>query len=143
MASSEEALANLLKVGQLKAEPPDKNEFDGMVSAGARLLSDAGIFQLSLDGRFHLAYDAAHYFALAALRLNGYRSTNRYIVFQALEHTLSIPANKWRLLAKCHDNRNLALYEGAFSTNEQLLDELILITKELQVAVSAPGVPRT
>jgi hypothetical protein len=139
MVSSEEALANLLKVGQLKAEPPDKTEFDGLVSAAARLLSDASIPQLSLDGRFLLAYDAAHSFALAALRMKGYRSEKRYLVFQVLEHTLSIPANKWRLLAKCHTDRNLALYEGAFSTDEQLLHELILIAKELQAAIVALG----
>ena len=136
MASGEEALANLLKTGTLKAEPPDQTEFEGLVSAAARLLSDVSVPQLSLDGRFLLAYDAAHSFALAALRMKGYRSEKRYLVFQVLEHTLSIPANKWRLLAKCHDNRNLALYEGGFSADQQLLDELILIARELQMAVA-------
>lgn len=143
MASSEEALANLLKIGHLKAEPPAQAEFEEMVSAAARLLSDASIPQLSLDGRFMLAYDAAYFLALAALRLKGYRSTNRYIVFQALEHTVSFPANKWRLLAKCHVDRNQGLYHGTFSVDQQILDELILITKELQVTVNALGVLRT
>jgi hypothetical protein len=33
---------NLVKIGQLKHEPPDQNEFDGMVaSAKARLQADS------------------------------------------------------------------------------------------------------
>ena len=51
-------------------------------------------------------------------------------------HTLSIPVHKWRLLAKCHAERNLALYEGAFSADQQLLDELIRIARELQMAIA-------
>ena len=90
-----------------------------------------------------MAYEAAHSFAQAALRRLGYRTDQRKFVFDVLEHTLSFPAGKARLLSNCHGQRNKALYEGGFSANEQLLDELILITQELQVAVSALGVPRT
>jgi hypothetical protein len=46
---------------------------------------------LSPEIRFDLAYNAAHALALAALRWNGYRLNNsRYIVFQALPHTLEL-----------------------------------------------------
>lgn len=47
---------------------------------------------LAIESRFDLAYNAAHALALAALRARGYRSDNRYVVFQALPHTLGLPA---------------------------------------------------
>ncbi len=48
---------------------------------------DAANTSLSLEGRFDLAYNAAHSLSLAALRWHGYRASNRYIVFQVLPHT--------------------------------------------------------
>ncbi|MEZ5614592.1 MAG: hypothetical protein R3E35_05195 [Rhodocyclaceae bacterium] len=92
---------------------------------------------MSLESRFTLAYDAAHSLALAALRWHGYRSESRYIVFQALAHTLSFPTAKWRFLDDCHQKRNVALYDGDFSGDEQLIGELIAVTKELRSAVEA------
>ena len=56
---------------------------------------------------FYLAYNAAHAFSLAALRWHGYRSDSRYLVFQALPHTLELLAATWRVLAKAHEVRNV------------------------------------
>ena len=50
-----------------------------------------------------LAYNAAHTLCLAALRRAGYRSGNRYMVFQALPHTLGLGPEVWRVLAKAHN----------------------------------------
>lgn len=72
----------------LKAEPPDAKEFAGLKRSGLARLKDAGTPALSLEGRFDLAYNAAHALCFAALRWHGYRSNNRYIVFQLLSHTL-------------------------------------------------------
>src|SRR5215813_11968733 len=107
------AFENLCGPGKpLKAELPDAKEFAGLVkSAGARL-KDAGNPRLALESRFDLAYNAAHGFCLAALRWHGYRSSNRYIVFQLLPHTLSLGPGVWGILSKCHDIRNLGEYEG-------------------------------
>ena len=91
------------------------------------------------DSRFSLAYDAAHSSALAALRWHGFRSSDRYTVFQVLPHTVDFPNAKWRLLNDCHQKRNAALYDGDPADDEQLIKELIAITKELQVAVIALG----
>ena len=62
-----ENLDNLVKVKQLKAEPPDQQEFDGMVSSARLRLKDSKLEGLSDDSRFSLAYGAAHALALAAL----------------------------------------------------------------------------
>lgn len=48
-------LDNLVKIGQLKLEPPDQSEFDGMVRSARRRLQDARFEGLSDDSRFALA----------------------------------------------------------------------------------------
>lgn len=60
-----------------------------------------------LESAFDLAYNAAHALALAALRWHGYRSENRYLVFQALAHTVGFPPAKWRVLDLCHNKETL------------------------------------
>ncbi len=143
MSSAQEQLQSLQKIGKLKAEPPDQIEFDGLVKSAKRKLPDAENPALSPDSRFILAYDAAHSLALAALRWHGFRSEARYIVFQVLGHTVSFPTEKWRFLDDCHQKRNVALYDGEYFDDEQLIKELIAVTKELQSAVSALGPVRS
>lgn len=70
----------------LAAEPPDSKEFAGLKKSGLARLADAGNSANSPEGRFDLAYNAAHALCLAALRYRGFRPRNRYIVFQVLPH---------------------------------------------------------
>ena len=80
---------NLVGPGKpLKAEPPDAREFAGLVRSGKARLQDSEKKGLALESRFDLAYNAAHALCLAALLWDGYRSGNRYILFQLLPHTL-------------------------------------------------------
>ena len=125
------ALENLVKINKLKPEPPDKDEFNGMVSAAKTKLQDAQLEGLSLDSKFSLAYSASHALALAALRWHGYRSDNRYLVFQCLQHTLGMESTDWRVLDQCHRRRNIAEYEGHMEVDEQLLKELIKIIYDM------------
>ena len=134
-----EALDNLVQIRRLNKEPTDQNQFDGMVKSAKTRLLDIEATGLSEEGRFVLAYGAAHSLALAALRWHGYRSDNRYMVFQCLQHTVGLEAAKWRVLDKCHNLRNQAEYEGMLDISRQLLEELIDITKELVVLVEALG----
>src|SRR5579872_4118599 len=119
------SLDNRLKIGQLKIEKRDQLEFKGLLRSGQARLNDAMNESLALESRFDLAYNAAHALSLAALRRHGYRSNNRYLVFQVLPHTVGVGAEVWRVLAKCHDLRNLAEYEGYLEIDEQLLRELL------------------
>ncbi len=132
-------LDNLVKIKKLKIEPPDQCEFDGMVNSANRRLKDAQIEGLSEDSKFSLAYGAAHALALASVRWHGYRSDNRYLVFQCLEHTLGLERDKWLVLDQCHKQRNLAEYEGHLEITPQLLQELTEITKELLEMVQSLG----
>ncbi|KEQ19352.1 hypothetical protein [Endozoicomonas numazuensis] len=124
-------LDNLVKINKLKKEPPDAQEFAGMVRAAETKLKDAAIQGLSVDSQFSLAYSAVHALSLAALRWHGYRSESRYLVFQCLQHTLGLSRAKWRVLDQCHNQRNLAEYEGHLDVNPQLLKELIQLSHEL------------
>jgi len=130
-------LDNLVQIGKLKREPPSRREFDGLVTSGAARLADAANTDLALESRFDLAYNAAHALALAALRRRGYRSGNRYLVFQTLTHTASLPSSTWRVLAKCHERRNLAEYEGLLEIDERLVADLILAAQALLDALRA------
>ena len=110
-----------------------------MIRSAKNRLADLQIAGMSDDGRFLSAYGAAHALSLAAMRWHGYRSDNRYIVFQCLQHTIGLEATKWRVLAKCHNLRNLAEYEGALDITPQLLQEMIEITQEVLASVEALG----
>lgn len=129
-------LANLLRIGKIKAEPPNARELAGLLASGDRRLKDARRVDLAFDSRFDLAYNAAHALALYALRRLGYRSDNRYLVFQALPHTLGLPAAQWRVLARAHEQRNLAEYEGHLEHDEQLLVDMLTATGLLLAAIN-------
>jgi hypothetical protein len=132
-----QALENLVKTGSLKSEPASQGEFNGLLRSAKARLTDARNAGLAIESRFDLAYNASHALALAALRWNGYRSDNRYIVFQCLQHTLQIKPEIWRVLALCHQRRNLAEYEGHLEIDDQLLAELIAAADLLQKKVDA------
>jgi len=125
-------LENLVKTGSLKLEAPNQNEFSGLLRSANARLTDARNVTLAIESRFDLAYNASHALALAALRWHGYRSDNRYIVFQCLQHTLAIKPEVWRVFAQCHQRRNVAEYEGHLEISDQLVSELISAADFLQ-----------
>ena len=115
-------LDNLVRIGKLKAEPPAQNE------------------TLSPESRFDLAYNAVHAFSLAALRWHGYRSENRYLVFQSLTHTLNLPAPSWRVLDDAHRKRNLAEYEGHVDVEERLVRDVVAVCETVAERIeTTPG----
>ena len=109
----------------LRAEPPDAHEFDGLKRSAHARLRDALNTSLSIESRFDLAYNATRALCLAALRWHGYRSSNRYIVFQLLPDTLGLGPEIWRLLAKCHNIRNLGEYEGDLNVDDRIVTDLL------------------
>lgn len=135
-------LQNLEGPGKpLRAEPPDATEFAGLVRSGRARLVDAGKKGLALESRFDLAYNAAHALCLAALRWHGYRSSNRYIVFQVLPHTLGLGPDVWRVLSKCHDIRNAGEYEGDLQINDRIVADLLAACAAVRAKVDALAPP--
>jgi hypothetical protein len=131
-----EKLDNLVRIGKLKAEPSTEQEIAGLVRSGLARLTDSKNKTLNIESRFDLAYNAAHALSLAALRSSGYRSENRYLVFQCLQHTLALPNEQWRVLDQAHRKRNIAEYEGDIDIDEQLLEALIRVTDEVADRIS-------
>ena len=87
--------------------------------------------------RFDLAYNAAHALALAALRWHGFRSENRYTVFQVLPHTLALPLALVRVLSKAHTVRNAAEYEGHLEADQRLVQDMVSARRPSFKAVTA------
>lgn len=132
------AFENLTGPGKpLRAEPPDAKEFSGLQRSALARLKDARNKELSVEGRFDLAYNAAHALCLAALRWHGYRSGNRFIVFQLLPNTLGLGPDVWRVLSKCHEIRNLGEYEGDLSVDERIVADLITAYQKVADKVGA------
>ncbi len=131
-----EQLENLVRIGKLEKDLPRADELAGLKRSGLARLVDAERDDLSYESRFDLAYNAAHALALYALRRTGYRPRNRYLAFQTLPHTVGLAAGQWRVLAKAHEKRNLAEYEGYLEPDERLLSDTIAATRALIDALS-------
>jgi uncharacterized protein (UPF0332 family) len=124
-------LDNLAKIGRLKREPSDPRELAALIQSGEARLKDAANSDLSLESRFDLAYNAAHAFALAALRFRGYRSDKRYLVFEVLVHTANLAPEKCRVLDDAHRKRNAAEYAGVVDISESVVVSTIDVAKEV------------
>jgi hypothetical protein len=134
-------LDNLVRINQLKAEPPLRKEYDGMLKSAQRGLADAQNESIETDSQFDLAVEAAHKFALAALRREGYRSENRITVYQTLTHTIGVSNADLQIFLKAHNERNLASYQGRIDIDEKLLADLIAATTRLSAAVAKLSPP--
>jgi hypothetical protein len=128
---SSDSLENLVRIEKLKREAPRSDELEGLLHSGQARLKDAGRGDLTYESRFDLAYNASHALALYALRRKGYRPEDRYIVFQLLPETAGLPMEHARVMAKAHDKRNLAEYEGYLEPDERLLDDLLIAARKL------------
>jgi hypothetical protein len=126
-----EALENLAKIGQLKAEAASTLDVARLLAMAHKHLADAKRESNSIEGRFISAYSVGHATGLAALRWHGYRSENRYLVFQALQQTVGWTAVQWRQLDSAHNKRNLAEYEGYLEVEASYVQGLIDLVARL------------
>lgn len=124
---SSEELDNLVKIGKLRTGESTDGEINGLIQRGLTKIDDYKQAKLSTDSLFDLAYNAAHALCLAALRHSGYRSDNRYIVFQCTQHTMDLEPQFWRVLSNAHRERNVAEYEGDIVVNVQLVEALVRV----------------
>jgi hypothetical protein len=131
-------LENLVKRGDLaKSRWPDE-KVRLLRSRGRTRLKDAANTELSLDGRFDLAYNGAHALALAALHEAGYAPENRFIVFQVLIHTTALDPVKVRVLDKAHRERNAFEYQAEGAITERFVAEIIEAAKALAALLPDP-----
>ena len=140
---SNTALENLAKIGQLKKEPASALDVSRLLAMAHKHLDDARRESNSIEGRFISAYSVGHAAGLAALRWHGYRSENRYLVFQTLQHTVGWTAVQWRQLDTAHNKRNLAEYEGYLEVEPSYVKGLIEVVSLLLDDVSRLVIPAT
>ena len=117
-------------------------EVSGFLLRAEQQFADARTASLSAASRFSLAYDAAHAFALAALRAHGYRPGrglvgHRMVVFSTLPHTVESPAEEWATLARYHTKRNSSEYAGLVNATDADARDLIQVTDFLRNRVLA------
>lgn len=132
-------LDNLVRIGRLKLEAPSKAELEGLLRSGTVRLKDSKLEALSLESRLDLAYNAAHALALAMVRFRGYRSENRYLVFQYLQHTFGLSTEQWRVLDLAHNRRNRAEYEGDADIDLALVEAVIRIVEDIEARLARLG----
>jgi hypothetical protein len=106
-----------LKIGQLKAHPPDGAEIRQLLAAARRNLADAGVTEVSPETRFDAAYKAIMQCALASLMTRGYRPDtarpgHHQTVVQSLTLTIGLPAPRVIVLDTLRRKRNLSDYTG-------------------------------
>jgi hypothetical protein len=111
------SLENLLKIGQLKEHPAQRDEIERLLTAAQRNLRDAHVTGISPETRFDAAYKAIMQSALAALMMHGYRpDTNRpghhMTVLQSTPLTLGLPSKRVVVLDALRRQRNVADYTG-------------------------------
>ena len=116
-------LQRLARGGELETHAPSRWQFVTLVRLGRSLLQDSRRDSLSLEGRFSLIYGAAQALAAAALGAHGYRSGNRALAFDCLQHTAGITSIQARVLALCHDRRIKAEQLGLLEVDERLVEE--------------------
>lgn len=110
-------LANLLKIGRLKAHQPTAAEIRRLLDAARRNIEDAGVDTISDETRFDAAYKAIMQLALAAMLANGYRPStsepgHHQTLIQSLTLTVGLPQDGWIVIDALRRKRNAADYLG-------------------------------
>lgn len=133
------SLKDLLDEGRLEKRETSKQEILDLLRLAARGLDDARVEQVSLDGRFNHAYDAALALAIIPLRCAGYRTKgegHHYAIFDVLPEIMGKEVRGMaRFLQTCRKIRNLSTYSrsGVVTRGEVL--ELIAQTLEFEQMV--------
>jgi len=130
-------LDNLVNIRQLSVGDATESEIGNLIERALKKLRDSKRADLDPESQFDLVYNAAHALSLAALRFAGYRSENRYTVFQCTQHTIDLEPEFWRVLDSAHKDRNIAEYEGDIIMDAQLVAALIRVTDIIAERVQA------
>jgi hypothetical protein len=134
------SLNELLEQDRLEQKASSRREIRDLLSVADRSLGDAAIEQLSLDGRFNCAYDAALLLATIPLRCAGYRTKgagHHQAIFDVLHEIMGeemVPFAQY--LEKCRKVRNLSTYSRSGIVARSEVVELIARTEELREAVN-------
>jgi len=123
----------LLNEGRIERHQTSRQELDALRAVIARDLADADLEQLSVDGRFTKAYNAALQSTRMVIACCGYRVKGfgaHYATFQCLRLAMGKSIYKTaRFLNKCRVKRNTAVYDAAGRVAESEAQEMIRVAK--------------
>lgn len=111
------SLANLLKINQLQVHSPSKEAVQRLLEAAKRNLADSHVDAVSGENRFDAAYKCIMQCAMAALWVNGYRTStsqpgHHQTAIQTLPTTIGLPQSTVIILDSLRKQRNVSDYEG-------------------------------
>lgn len=135
------SLANLLKINKLQIHNPSRDDVQRLLEAAKRNLADAHINAVSAENRFDAAYKCIMQCAMAALWVNGYRTTtsqprHHQTAIQTLPITVNLEQNTVIVLDALRKQRNVSDYEGD-SISDQAVIECIKQAEQLHQNISA------
>lgn len=129
--------SELEKHKRVAKEPTSKSEIDELHALAKRNLKDAALPQLSSDGRFSMAYNAARGLASVAIRASGFRVKQmggaHYNTFLALP--VAMGPNFDTLAAyfdSCRQSRNDLSYDSASVVSDSDAEEFLEKTIEFR-----------
>lgn len=125
------SLDNLLKIGQLKSHPVNREEIQRLLDAAHRNVADAKVTAISAATRFDAAYKAVMQAALSSLMAKGFKPDTKkpghhMTVIQSLPLTIGLASARLNVLDALRRQRNISDYTGDEvdeSTVEHCLDE--------------------
>jgi uncharacterized protein (UPF0332 family) len=123
----------LLNEDRIERHQTSRQELDALRAVVARDLADADLDELSVDGRFTKAYNAALQGTKMVIACCGYRVRGfgaHYVTFQCLRLAMGKSVYKTaRFLNKCRVKRNTAVYDAAGRVAESEAQEMIRVAK--------------
>jgi hypothetical protein len=132
-------LEDLLQEGRLEQRATSKREIDDLLMVIERSLGDAAIEQMSLEGRFNRAYDAALLLATIPLRCAGYRTRgegHHHTIFDVLPEAIGEEVRPVaHFFQKCRKVRNLSTYSRSGIVARGDVIELITRAREFRDVV--------
>src|SRR5437588_7777733 len=135
------SLQNWLQIGQLTNHQPTVAEVRNLLGVVDRELADAGVTELSDDGRFTHSYDAALLLCKLALHASGFEVQKRTpghhaLWINSLEFTLGA-THKGTLIhiSKSSALRHTSLYDHAGVVQKQDADDLLETARQLRADV--------
>lgn len=97
-------------------------------------LKDAQVGELSAQGRYEFAYNAARLMATALVRANGYRVTSKgghhYFTFQALEASDPVFSTMAHYFDQARDRRNDFSYDSPVVVSDTDAEDLLNTVKQ-------------
>ena len=134
-------LRDLLNKGNLRRQPTSAKEVADRLGVVERHLADADIMQLSDDGRFTAAYNAALQLATVVLRAAGYRTVglgHHWATFQALPEVMGAEVqDRADYLDTCRAKRSVTDYDRAGEVSSTEVAEILKEARAFRTEVMA------